>query len=289
MQIGYVGLGAMGSPMAARFATRFDTRVFNRTTAVARAHARAHGTTPVDTLEALAGVDVICTCLPSDVEVAQVAGRLGPMLGAGTIWLDHTSGDPDGSRRIAETLSVDGVTYLDAPVSGGPSGAASGTLTVMVGGDADVLDRVSDLLDAVAARVLHVGGVGAGMAVKTVNQILQTANLWAAAEGLAVLARAGVSASSALDVLNGSTGRSFVTEHLMERATSRAFPLTFALGLLDKDVRVAMQLADSVGVDTPVLRLARERTGEAIGRLGGEVDYVELVRMVEQDAGIELR
>lgn len=291
MNVAYLGLGAIGGPMAANLATGLPTRVWNRTTAVAEDHAREHGTVAVATLDAIAdgAVDVVCSCLPTDAEVAEVAGVLGPQLARGVVWLDHTSGDPDGSRRIAEQLAEHGVTYLDAPVSGGVDGAVAGALTVMIGGDAATIEAVGDVLDLVAGKVVHVGGVGTGMAVKAVNQALLATSLQAAAEGLTVLARYGVAATTALEVINGATGRSFASEKLLPRATSREFPLTFALGLLDKDVRLAAQLIGDVDVEAPVLSLARELTAEATARFGGDVDHVQAVRLAEQRAGVELR
>lgn len=291
MNVAYLGLGAIGRPMAANLASGLPTSVWNRTAAVAEAHAREHGTVALAALAEIADaeVKVVCSCLPTDTEVAEVAAIVGPLLDRGTIWLDHTSGDPDGSRRIAEQLAEHGVTYLDAPVSGGVDGAVAGALTIMIGGGADTIAEVGPVLDLVAGKVVHVGDVGTGMAVKAVNQALLATSLQATAEGLTVLARYGVDATTALEVINGATGRSFVSDKLMSRATSREFPLTFALGLLDKDVRLAAQLIADVGVAAPVLSLARELTAEATEVFGGDVDHVQAVRLAEQRAGVELR
>lgn len=289
--VAYVGLGAIGGPMAANLTKGRSTRVWNRTTDVARAHAHAHGTTAVEDLADLVtdDLEVVCSCLPTDIEVAAVAAELGPLLPEGTAWLDHTSGDPDGSRRIADALSQHGVIYLDAPVSGGVDGAVAGALTIMIGGDPTTVDALGEVLDLVAGKVVHVGDVGTGMAVKAINQALLATSLQAVAEGLTVLTRYGVSATTALEVINGATGRSFASEKLLPRATSREFPLTFALGLLEKDVRLATQLIADVGVDTPVLSLARALTAQATEQFGGDVDHVQAVRLAEQRAGVELR
>lgn len=289
MRIAYLGLGAMGRPMAANLAARFDTRVWNRTGAVAEQHAQAHGTTAVADLLDLADADVVCTCLPTTVEVEAIARVLAPALAEGTVWLDHTSGDPQQARDLAASLAADGVDYLDAPVSGGTSGAEAGALTVMVGGDADALATVGDVLDAVAGRVVHVGPSGAGMAVKAVNNALLAASLWAGAEGFAALEKAGVPTSVALEVVNASSGRSNATEHLFpQRVVTREFPNTFALSLLAKDVGLARATLDAAGVDGPVLHLVDRLTAEAAEAIGGDVDHTELVRVVEQAAGVEL-
>lgn len=288
MQVAYIGLGAMGRPMAANLAAQWPTIVWNRTVAVAETHRAAHGGAVATSLEGFGAVGVVCSCLPTDVEVAAVARVVGPTLQPGTVWVDHTSGDPTGSRDVARVLEGFGVGYLDAPVSGGTDGAAAGTLTVMVGGAEEDLDRVRPVLETVAARVVHVGPVGAGMAVKAVNNALLATSLWAAAEGLTALTAAGVDPDAALQVIGSSSGRSFATQTLLpERVLTRAFPRTFALGLLAKDVRLASGVLEDGGVDGRVLRLVDELTAAAAEELG-EADHVELVKLVERAAGVEI-
>jgi 3-hydroxyisobutyrate dehydrogenase len=290
MQVGFIGLGAMGRPMAANLARHLSTRVWNRTATVATDHAAAHGTVAVADVGDLADVDVVASCLPTDAEVAAIAAALGPALRPGTIWLDHTSGAPAGSRDVAASLAAYDVTYLDAPVSGGTEGAERGALTVMVGGDEQALEQVGPVLDAVASRVVHVGPVGAGMAVKAVNNALLAASLWAAAEGLSALQSAGVDASRALEVIAVSSGRSFATEVLIpERVVTRSFPRTFALSLLAKDVGLAEGVLDEQGLDGQVLALVARLTASAADELGPDADHVELVRLVEAAAEVELR
>jgi len=289
MKLAYIGLGAMGRPMAANLARWFETLVWNRTGAVAREHADAHGSSAVERLADLAEADVVCSCLPTSREVAAVAGELGPALRDGTTWIDHTSGDPATTRDVAAALADAGVSYLDAPVSGGTDGAETGRLTVMVGGEEAVLERVAPVLDAVASRVVHVGPVGSGMAVKAVNNALLATSLRAAGEGLLALRAAGVDPSTALEVINASSGRSFATERLIpERVITRRFPPTFALVLLAKDVGIATQLAGSSPVDGRVLELVGQLTADAVEQLGPDADHTELVRALEDDAGMEL-
>jgi 3-hydroxyisobutyrate dehydrogenase len=289
MRIGFIGLGAMGRPMAANLAQRFDTRVWNRTGSVAEAHAAEHGSTAVAELTELAAVDMICTCLPTTAEVEAVASVLAPGLAPDTIWIDHTSGDPTATRDLARQLEGAEVDYLDAPVSGGTDGAAAGSLTVMVGGDGEVLDEARPVLDVVAARVVHVGPTGTGMAVKAVNNTLLAASLLAAGEGLTVLRRLGVDAGAALEVINASSGRSFASERLLpERVLTREFPATFALGLLAKDVGLARGVIEEVGVEAPVIELVARLLREATDELSPGVDHSELVRIAERRAGVEL-
>lgn len=287
--IGFVGLGAMGRPMAANLAAVAPTMVWNRTRQVAADHAEEHGTVVADDLSDLAEADVIVSCLPTTAEVATVARTLAPYLGPGVVWIDHTSGDPEASRSLAAELGDHGVAYLDAPVSGGTDGAATGQLTVMVGGDAAVLEDVRWCLDAVGRLIVHVGPIGAGHATKAVNNSLLATSLWAAVEGLTALAVAGVPASRALEVINASSGRSSVTERLLpERVLTRDFPHTFGLPLLAKDVRLGTEVLRTAEVEGPVLELIERLTSAAAEELGPDADHTELVRIVERRAGVEL-
>jgi 3-hydroxyisobutyrate dehydrogenase len=291
VRVAFLGLGAMGRPMAANLAAGHETWVHNRTTAVSREHAAAHGTRAAADLAEIAGAEpeVVATCLPTTVEVTALAEELLGRLRPGTVWLDHTSGDPAGTRVLAERCAAHEVTLLDAPVSGGTDGAAAGTLTVMVGGSREALERVRDVLDTVAGRVVHVGPSGAGMAVKAVNNALLATSLRAAAEGLVALRASGVPTSTALEVINTSSGRSFATERLLpERVVPRTFPPTFSLGLLAKDVGLATGVVRDAGLEAPVLDLVDELVRVAADTRGGAVDHTELVRMVEDAAGVVL-
>jgi len=149
-KVAFLGLGAMGYPMAAHLARRFPTLVWNRTFEKALRHQAEFGSEAVP-LERVAEAGVIFTCLPTTLEVAQVAERLLPHLRPGTYWVDATSGDPGESRRLAEQLQERGVVYLDAPVSGGTAGAEAGTLTVMLGGPEEAVERVRRYISRHAA------------------------------------------------------------------------------------------------------------------------------------------
>lgn len=287
--IGFVGLGAMGRPMAANLVAVGPTSVWNRTAEVADAHAAEHGSTAVHDLTDLAGCEVVATCLPTTAEVVEVADVLAPALAPGAVWVDLTSGDPAASRKLAERLAEQDVHYLDAPVSGGTDGADAGTLTIMVGGDADVLARVRHHLEVVGERIVHVGPVGAGHATKAVNNALLATSLWAAAEGLTALTRAGVPAHLALEVINASTGRSNATQNLLpQRVLTRTFPNTFSAPLLAKDVGLARQVVEDAELDAPVLALVDRLTRAAADELGPDADHTAIVRVVERAAGVEL-
>ena len=294
MKAAFLGLGAIGWPMAAQVARRHELTVWNRTRSRAVAFAAEHRSKAAATpAEAAAGAEVVLTCLPTSAEVeALLAGDHGleAGLGEGALLLDCTSGDPATSRRIAARLGARGVAFADAPVSGGTNGAESGTLTVIVGADEATFARAEPVLQAFGRRIEHLGPVGAGHAMKAVNNALLAVNIRAFAEGFAALVKAGIPARRALDVLNSSSGRSFVSESLVpDRVLTGAFPPTFRLALLEKDVGIALGLLEETGVDGALLRRARELFREARTALGEQADYLEAVRMVERDAGIEIR
>ena len=273
--------------------TDWGLRVWNRTAVRASEFAAtnaAHGVTHAKTPAAAArGADVVITCFPvsSDVE-SLLDGPDGLLAGLarGATLVDCTSGDPATSKRIAARLAEKGVDYLDAPVSGGVLGAEGGTLTVMVGGDAVTLERVRPVLEAFGKKIVHCGAIGTGDAVKAVNNALLALHLWSTAEGLATLTSAGVDPAVALDVINTSSGRSNASMNLFpERVLTRAFPRTFRLALLDKDVGIAAQVAREQRIPSPLIQLTAELYQAAHRALGEEADHVEVVKWVEQLTG----
>jgi 3-hydroxyisobutyrate dehydrogenase len=294
MTIAFLGLGAIGTPMARHLAGKFDLVVWNRTAEKARVFAGQHPARLASTpAEAALGATVVITCLPTSREVESLLegpdGLLASME-SGTVLVDCTSGDPATSRRIAAALALRNVGFIDAPVSGGTSGAESGTLTVMCGGDAATFASIRQVLDAFGKKVVLVGPVGAGHALKAVNNALLAIHIWSAAEGLAALARAGVTPSAALDVINASSGRSNSSENLIPaRVVTRAFPRTFRLALLEKDVAIAADFAREQRVPSAMIQQAAELFRVARTALGEVADHVEAVRMVEAWSGIEIR
>lgn len=268
----------------------FDLAVWNRTASKATAFAAAHpARAAASPAEAASGCDVVVTCLPvsRDVE-ALLDGPDGLLAGmsAGTVLVDCTSGDPATSRRMAAKLAERGISFLDAPVSGGVSGAEQGALTVMIGGDEATLDRVRPVIECFGKKIVHCGAVGAGDALKAVNNALLAMHIWGTAEGLVALEKAGVKADVALDVINTSSGRSNASMNLFpERVVTRAFPRTFRLALLDKDVGIAADLAREQKITAPLLQVTSELFRMAHHELGEDADHVEAVQVVERLGG----
>ena len=293
--IAFLGLGAIGAPMAKHLAPpAFTLAVWNRTASKAAAFAAANNArlagTPADAARDAA---IVITCLPTSHEVAALldgADGLLATMAKGSLLIDCTSGDPATSRRTAARLAEQGIAFLDAPVSGGVAGAEAGKLTVMVGGDAAVLAVAMPALEAFGEKVVHCGPVGAGHAIKAINQAMLAVHIWSLGEGMLALAKAGVKPEVALDVLNASSGRSNTSMNLFpQRVIGRAFPRTFKLALIDKDVRIGAQFVREQNVPSPMIQLAAELFAAAHVELGEEADHVEAVKVIERTGGAEIR
>jgi 3-hydroxyisobutyrate dehydrogenase len=290
-KVGFIGLGAIGRPMAKHVVKRFDGMVWNRTAERAKAFAAEFGgKAAVSAAEVIKWAEVVITCLPTSREVRAVVEKEENGWRKGQLLIDCTSGDPASARATADWLKTRSVGFVDAPVSGGTSGAEAGKLTVMVGGEKESFERAKPFIEAFGSRIVHVGPPGAGHAVKAVNQVLLAINIQAAGEGLAALAKLGVPATAALEVINGSSGRSNVTENLIpQRVVTRAYPRTFRLALLDKDVGIALELLKQTGVPSDATATAKGFTEKTRKALGEEADHVEAVREIERAAGVEIR
>lgn len=237
MRVGLVGLGRMGAAMAGRLAaTGAEVAGFDLDPARGGRPSLAEIAAPV-----------VILSLPEDKAVGAVLQALLPVLPAGAVIADTSTLSPIAARDFAAQAAAVGIAYLDAPVSGGPAGAAAGTLTVMAGGEAAALDRARPVLDRIAARIVHVGSAGAGQVAKLVNNLLVATHLVAAGEALRLGRLAGVEPEALLPVINAASGRSAATEVNMPRWVLPGVESGFTAGLMRKDVRLAMALAQAVG------------------------------------------
>jgi 3-hydroxyisobutyrate dehydrogenase len=293
-RVAFLGLGAIGAPMARHLVRdSIDLVVWNRTGSRAQEFAAATGATATLSVgDAVRDREIVISCLPTSRDVESLLGGADGALEAlatGSIFVDCTSGDPATSRRIAETLERRGIGFIDAPVSGGVAGAEKGALTVMVGGRSELLELVRPVLSCFGSRIVHCGDIGAGDAVKAVNNALLAMHLWGTAEGLVALEKAGVRSDVALEVINASSGRSNASMNLFpERVLTRAFPRTFRLALLDKDVGIAAQFAREQKAVSPLLQLTAELFRQAHNELGEDADHVEAVRVVERMSNAQI-
>lgn len=291
-RIGFIGLGIMGRSMALNILRAgFPLTVWNRTPARA-AELLAAGATWADSPAMLATAsDLVITCVSDTPDVqAVVLGETGALRGlrAGSLLIDMSTISPAVTRELAAALAERGVTMLDAPVSGGSEGAAQGTLSIMVGGDAADFARALPVLQAMGQRITHVGGHGAGQTVKLVNQVLVVGNCLAMCEALMLAQAGGVDLPKTLEAISGGAAGSWMLSKRGPQILARDWRPGFSIALQQKDLRLVLEAADQQGVPLPGSALIFQlyRTLEARG-LGGDGNHA-LVKALEALAGFEI-
>jgi 3-hydroxyisobutyrate dehydrogenase len=281
MKIAFIGLGAMGFPMARHLSKQHELIVWNRTREKAERHAREHGTTVADDLAACASVEIIITMLPTSREVDEIVDKLLGDLRGGTLWIDATSGDPNVSRQTAVRLATRGVPFVDAPVTGATVGAENATLTIMVGGAPEDFARAEPILQICGKKIIHVGPVGAGHAIKVLTNSIMGATVWITSECLLLAKRFGIDMKTALEVTNAGSGRSNASENLLPmRLLEGKWPLVFKLLHHDKDIRIAASIAHEQHASTPMLALTQHLFTAALNQLGDGADYIEVAKVI---------
>jgi 3-hydroxyisobutyrate dehydrogenase len=266
-RVGFIGVGTMGMPMAANLVRKgFAVTLYDALPGHAAQVSATLGCASAQSLAGLGASDFIVTMLPDgkvvqDVLTSAEGGALLQAPRPGTVFIDMSSSEPMVTRQTGALLAQHGHRLVDAPVSGARMRAESGTLAIMIGcGSKDLLDAVTPVLAAMGSQLFVLGGLGNGHAMKAINNIVAGSTMIAVAEGLALGESFGLDPGTMVEVLNASTGRSFVTELVArEHVIPGKFATGFALGLLAKDVRIAADLGEQIDLDLPLFRLARER------------------------------
>jgi len=286
MKIGFIGLGAMGFPMARHLAKQHEVTVWNRTREKAERHSREHGSRLAKDLADTASSEVIITMLPTSKEVDEIVDKLLPHLRRGMLWIDATSGDPNVSKQTAKRLAEKGVGFVDAPVTGATVGAENATLTIMVGGSAEDFARAEPILKIVGKTIIHVGPVGAGHAIKALTNSVMGATVWITSECLLLAKQYGIDLKTALAVTNAGSGRSNASENLLPmRLVDHKWPLIFKLVHHDKDIRIATSIAHQQHASTPLLALTQNLFSAALHELGDQADYIEVAKVIAKMNG----
>lgn len=294
-QVGFVGLGNMGAPMSRNLvAAGYELTVRDADAACQERVSSELGCTPASSPAAFADVDVVVTMLPNGKIVRNVLleweGGIASALRPGTVVLDMSSSEPIGTKEIGAALTERDIAMVDAPVSGGVKGANAGTLSIMVGGDhEDAIERVRPLLEVLGGRLFLTGPLGSGHAMKALNNYVCAAGFAAAAEALIVGTQFGLEAETIVDVLNASSGRNDTTERLLKsQVLTRNFGLGFALALHAKDVGIAADLAEAIGLQAPLCQETRRIWAEASAAEEPGTDCMAVVRYWEKLNGVEL-
>ena len=294
--VGFIGVGNMGWPMAACLVKAgFPVLINDSRREVANNFVQQHGGVAPDTLQQLAaGSDIVVTMLPTSVIVEHVltGGDDNVFAGMkpGTIVIEMSSGVPSVTQRLAQEVGALGGHLIDGPVSGGVPRAKTGELAIMVGGDAAVIDRAMPVLSAMGTSVLRTGAVGSGQAMKSLNNLVSAGGFLIGIEALLIGQRFGLDPAVMVDVLNAATGMNNSTQKKFKQfVLSRTFDAGFTMGLLAKDVSIALQVGRETGTPTPISALCKELVLAAQTMFGPDADHTEMARLCERLAGDELR
>jgi 3-hydroxyisobutyrate dehydrogenase len=281
IQTGFIGLGAMGVHMAAHLRQRgLLVAVANRTHVKAVELAQQWDVAAPDTLAELAArCNVIALCVTADADVLSTVQALAPHLQAGAIVIDHSTVSPDTAKRAAVRLADVGAHFLDAPVSGGVEGAKNGKLSVMVGGDAQVLERARPVLEAYALRVTHLGATGAGQATKAVNQVMVAGIAQAVCEGLALGEALGLDPKRLIPTLGAGAAGNWFLEKRGETMLRNEFNVGFKLALLHKDLAIVRDMAQQAGSATAVIDRSLADYAELMSQGYDDDDISALIRL----------
>jgi 2-hydroxy-3-oxopropionate reductase len=292
-KVGFVGLGIMGRGMAANLLKGgFDLIVWNRTPGKAQPLVEQGATLAASPAELAAQCDTIITCVSDTPDVeAVILGANGIIHGvkSGALVIDCSTISPHATREIAAQLNEKGVKMLDAPVSGGSEGAARGTLSIMVGGDADQFERAKPVFAAMGKTITHVGGQGAGQMVKLVNQILVVGNMMAAAEALLFAQAGGLDLQKTLDAVTGGAAGSWMLANRGPQCIVRDWRPGFTIDLQQKDLRLVLDAADQIGVPTLatslIFNLYRTLQQQGLGSEGNHALIKALEKMTAITVG----
>ncbi|MCC6174120.1 MAG: NAD(P)-dependent oxidoreductase [Chloroflexi bacterium] len=291
-RLGFIGLGQMGAPMARNLMKAgYPLTVHNRSRGIVEQFASEGAQTASSPREVAERVDVLFTCVgfPADVQTVYL-GPDGAVLGAheGQVFCDLSTVDPATHHRIAAALAGRGVQYLDAPVSGGVSGARDATLTIMVGGESAAFERIRPYLAAMGKNIHLVGPGGAGATIKLVNQMMGAICALGAAEGLVLATKAGIDPGLAYEILRTSSGASRALDGLAQSAFARNFAPGFTVDLQHKDVSLAVQLGRELGVRLLGGAIAEQVIQETRGAGYGSQSQTSAILVHERIAGVEV-
>jgi 3-hydroxyisobutyrate dehydrogenase len=290
-RIGFIGLGTMGSAMAANIVRAgFPLTVWNRTVGRAPELGDLGATFAATAAEVAAASDIVVVCVSDTPDVEAVLfGPDGVSAGAqqGTLIIDCSTIAPSGSWKFAERLDGLGLVFVDAPVSGGSEGARNATLTIFVGGHERDVEQARPVLTAIGRTITHVGPIGAGQAVKAVNQVILAGAYLGVAEGIVLAMKAGLDAQQVIEALGAGAAQSWVLANRSGRMVDNDYPLGFKLALHRKDLGIALSLADQLGASLPLAALTAALESGLIAQGHGDEDMSALARAIRQLSALE--
>jgi 3-hydroxyisobutyrate dehydrogenase len=293
MRYGFIGLGKLGGKLAARLVRAGFDVALHDLCAEAAAPLVAEGAQWAATPQALARmVDAVFTCLPSpEISERVLAGENGVLAGlkSGATWIEMSTNDQDTIERLAKIAAAHGVATLEAPVTGGVHLAARGEITIIVGGDADILAEHRQALQAIGKEIFHVGPLGSASVIKVVTNMLAFVHLVAAGEALMLAKRSGLDLAQAFHVIKASSGNSFVHETESQLILNGSYDINFTFDLACKDLGFAMKLGRDFGVPLDLAALTTQAFIRARETYGGASSSTMVVKLLEDALHTDLR
>ncbi|GAB1595214.1 NAD(P)-dependent oxidoreductase [Lysobacter claricitrinus] len=281
MKTGFIGLGAMGAPMARHVHSRgLLTAVGTRTQDKADALAAELGVRAARSAQNFADCDVVALCVPLDADVLENVAGLADVLRPGSVVIDHSTVSVDTAKRAAAMCAEHGIGFIDAPVSGGVEGARNGKLSVMAGGDADVLEKARPVLECYAARISHMGDTGSGQATKAINQVLVAGINEAVCEGLALAEKLGLEPERLIPTLMAGAASNWFLDKRGATMLRDEFTPGFKNAHMLKDLRIVQGMAQATGIRTTVIDQALADYAELVTERGlGDADTSALIAL----------
>ncbi|MEL6567779.1 MAG: NAD(P)-dependent oxidoreductase [Pseudomonadota bacterium] len=282
-RVAFLGLGAMGGPMAGHLAKRgHRVTVWNRTAAKAETWTQKYkGHSETEPAAAVFGSEFVFMCLGDDPDVETVFGAIEPSLGGGMVVVDHTTASAGLARSLYARSKSVGAAFLDAPISGGEAGAQKGVLTVMCGGDQTAFEKARPVMDAYSSRMTRIGDSGAGQLAKSVNQICIAGILQGLSEGLAFAEDAGLDVPTVVEAISGGAAQSWQMENRSSTMAKREFEFGFAVDWMRKDLRIALHAARETGSSLPVTALVDQFYADVQSAGGGRWDTSALITRLQ--------
>jgi len=290
MQIAFIGMGTMGAPMAANLLNAgYSVTVHNRNREREIALSEAGAMRAATPAKAAAAADVIIVCVSDTPDVeAVILGENGVLQGAraGAVVVDMSTISPAATRAMAAALAEKDIDMLDAPVSGGSEGAQQGTLSIMVGGEAAVFERVKPVLGAMGKTITHIGPSGAGQTTKAINQIIIAGTYMGVAEGMVLGLKANLDMEKVLQAVSGGAAASWGLSNRAGNMLNNSYPLGFRVKLHAKDLRIALDTARNSGAVLPVAALVEQLEAGLISRGFGDEDVSAMARVLREASGL---
>lgn len=291
--VGFIGLGIMGQPMALNLVKAgFKVSVFNRTAGKAEALERAGAKVATSPAEAARDAEFVVVIVSDSAAVEEVvAGKNGVLetIRSGAILIDSSTISPVVSRKLAGQLAAKGARMLDAPVTGSKHGAEKGELTFMIGGEREVLDRAMPILKVLGKKHIHCGAQGLGLAAKLAQNAIQATMLEVFCEGFVLASKSGVQPQTMFEIIQSSMGRSALTDFKAPFIFKGDFTPHFPLKLMHKDLGLALEAAYAQNVPMPTAAAVKEVYGAAKAQGKGDLDYAAVITFLEELAGVKVR